>query len=52
MGAKKSKLSSKGAPICNTGGITTTYADGYSETLTKHTSGKACKQKTFSSSGP
>ena len=55
MGANKSKLSAKGPPLCNTGGIITTYPDGgerhYSETLTKHTSGKACKQKTFSSSG-
>jgi len=47
MGANKSKLSAKGPPMCNTGGIITTYT----ETLTKHTSGKACKQTTFSSSG-
>jgi hypothetical protein len=55
MGANKSKLSAKGPPLCNTGGIITTYPDGgerhYTETFTKHTSGKACKQTTFSSSG-
>lgn len=52
MGAKKSKLSSKGPPICNTGSNITVYADGYSEVLTKHTSGKACREYVFSSSGP
>ena len=52
MGAKKSKLSSKGPPICNTGSNITVYADGYSEVLNKHTSGKPCREYVYSSSGP